>query len=169
MFRLLPVLLLQSLSYPLKEHADPKYLVKIIDRVIGDYLAWRSTHAPRRIEIDLSKLANIRSTAAETREALLVDEERAEAVASPAPEPTASTPKQKAEGDSPLGLTKDELAFVQALLDGNAPSVDATDLLVDSINEKFFDLLGDTALEFDEAGAPMLVEDYVEDVREAIG
>lgn len=154
---------------PLKEHADPKYLVKIIDRVIGDYLAWRSTHAPRRIEIDLSKLANIRSTAAETREALLVDEERAEAVASPAPEPMASTPKQKAEGNSPLGLTQDELAFVQALLDGNAFSVDATDLLVDSINEKFFNLLGDTALEFDETGAPMLVEDYVEDVREAIG
>ena len=150
---------------PLKEHGDPKYLTQIIDREIKDYLAWREKHAPRRIEIDLSKLAGIRTNAAMTREALLVDEEREdEAVA-----PVVPKTKQEAEKDLPLGLTSDELDFVQALLDSRTPSANATDLLVDSINEKFFDLVGDTVVEFDENGSPTLIEDYVEDVREALG
>ena len=42
-------------------------------------------------------------------------------------------------------------------------------MLVDSVNEKLFDLLGDTALEFDLMSAtPSIIEDYEQDVREAI-
>lgn len=157
--------------HPLKEHGDPKYLVKIVDREALDYLDWRKSHAPRRIEIDLSKLAGIRSNAAMTREALLVDEEREEAVVpavptDPAPEPAA--PEQEGEKDLPLGLTADELVFVRSLLNDQAPAASNADLLVDSVNEKLFDLLGDTAIEFDEAGTPTLVEDYAEDVHEAL-
>ena len=37
-------------------------------------------------------------------------------------------------------------------------------MLVDSINEKLFDLVGDTVLEFGGAG-PTLVEDYEQDLR----
>ena len=37
-------------------------------------------------------------------------------------------------------------------------------MLVDSINEKLFDLVGDTVLEFGDAG-PTLVEDYEQDLR----
>ncbi len=37
-------------------------------------------------------------------------------------------------------------------------------MLVDAVNEKLYDLLGDTALEFD-GGAPVLIEDYREDVE----
>ena len=44
-----------------------------------------------------------------------------------------------------------------------------SDLLVDEINERLFDLLGDTAVEFDEAGRPALVPDYVYDVSQATG
>lgn len=153
---------------PLKGHADPKYLVKIIDRAIGDYLAWRADHAPRRIEIDLSKLAEIRSTAAETREALLVDEEREEAVIPAAPTPAPQAPRQGAEKDLPLGLTSEELSLLHDLLDGRPPSASGADLLIDSINEKLFDLLSDTAIEFDADGRPALVEDYVEDVSGAL-
>ena len=148
--------------HPLKERGDPKYLVQIIDREVGDYLAWRKQHAPRHVEIDLSKLADIRSTAAETREALLVDEERDEAA--PIVRETPSAPEQ----DTSPGLTAEELSLLHDLLDGRTPSAPGTDLLVDAINEKLFDLLGDTAIEFDETGAPALVEDYVEDVREAL-
>ena len=148
---------------PLKERADPKYLVKIIDRAIGDYLAWRVAHAPRRIEIDLAKLADIRASAAETREALLVDEEREEET--PAPEP-AAPPQGKT--DDTLALTADELAFLRGLLDGRTPDVTGADLLVDTVNGKLYDLLGDTAVEFDAQGVPRLVEDYAEDVRAAL-
>lgn len=150
---------------PLKEHADPKYLVKIIDRAIEDYLAWRAAHAPRRIEIDLSKLAGIRSTAATTREALLVDEERMEDAPSPVlPEPA----QPQGEKDAALGLTPDERALLNALLAGQPPAAANADLLADSINEKLFDLIGDTAVEFGPDGAPALVEDYAQDVADAL-
>ncbi|MDM8270077.1 TerB N-terminal domain-containing protein [Thermophilibacter provencensis] len=148
--------------HPLKEHGDPKYLIKIIDREAQDYLAWRRAHAPRRIEIDLSKLAGIRAGAALTREALLVDEEREEEVVAP-------EPHQGDEKDTSLNLTPAELALVRTLLEGGQPDPANVDLLVDSINEKLFDLVGDTVVEFDDSGAPTLIEDYVEDVREALG
>ncbi len=63
---------------PLQERKAPKYLVEIVRREIDDWLAWKREHAPRRIDIDLSKLSGIRTAAASTREALLIDEEREE-------------------------------------------------------------------------------------------
>ncbi len=63
---------------PLKDEKIPKYLEQIIEREIAAWRAWEQAHAPRRIDIDLSKLSGIRSAAAETREALLIDEEREE-------------------------------------------------------------------------------------------
>lgn len=164
---------------PLQDRGDPKYLVQIIDRVAGDYLKWRRQHASRRIEIDLSKLAGIRSTADVTREALLVDEER-EGIDAPAmSEPVDTKPadasvatpgsSQGTEKDAPLGLSTVELELVRTLLEGGTPASDSTDLLVDSLNEKFFDLVGDVVIEFGTDGAPALVEDYVEDVRAALG
>lgn len=62
--------------HPLKEKAVPKYLASMIDREIEAWLTWKQAHAPRKVEIDLSQLAGIRSAAAATREALLTDEER---------------------------------------------------------------------------------------------
>ena len=60
---------------------------------------------------------------------------------------------------------------MEALLAGR-PAPDAktsADLLVDAINEKLFDLVGDTVVEFGAGGAPELIEDYADDVREALG
>lgn len=153
-----------ALDHPssLAEHGDPKYLTKIIERVTSDYLAWRETHAPRRIEIDLTKLAGIRSVAAETREALLIDEERAEEAAPPTVERTAES-----HGSS-INLSDEERQLLEGLLEGRNASLPGVDLLVDKINEKLFGLLGDTAVEFGADGAPELVEDYVEDVRSAL-
>ena len=151
--------------HPLKERGDPKYLTRLIDREIADYLSWRREHAPLRVEIDLSKLAGIRRGAAITREALLVDEEREEVpgtIGDPSPRPNqspAGTP------DDTLALSAEERALLQGLLDPSAPAPTDTDLLVDSINEKLFDLVGDTVIEFGETGAPHLVEDYLDEVR----
>lgn len=63
----------------LLEKSVPKYLERIITQEIGTWLSWKQAHAPRKIAIDLSKLADIRSAAAQTREALLTDEERDDA------------------------------------------------------------------------------------------
>lgn len=200
-----------SFEPQLKEPKCPKYLAKIIDREIATWLDWKRAHAPRVIDIDLSKLSGIRSAAAETREALLIDEERAEGPVEPSP--TAQSEAEGAEappsasggtalretrpsppvragltnGEAPARaaaptqatarpavpdgpLTAEETAYIAALLEGKPatpPPGASEDLMVDTINEKLFDLLGDTAIEFGAAG-PCLIEDYRDDIRELI-
>lgn len=197
-----------ALDYPaqLKDHAEPKYLVKMIDAEIADYLAYKEAHRPVVIDIDLSKLAGIRSAAAVTQEALLVDEEREEGTAQPqslspssnSPVRTEAPPAPQAHAElraeigspagpslltpestpketmGPYGLSQSEVAFLQALLKSNEEELirgvgSSVDLVVDAVNEKLFELLGDTAIEFGDDGEPRLVEDYVDDVREALG
>lgn len=85
-------------------------------------------------------------------------------------EPPTQTPQAEVGVSASLGLTPDELSLLRSLLAGKpAHTAKGTsmDMLVDGINEKLFDLLGDTALEFD-GTEPQLVEDYVEDVRAAL-
>lgn len=189
----------ETLSFEpqLKDAKCPKYLAKIIDREIETWLTWKETSAPRVIDIDLTKLSGIRSAAAETREALLIDEEREEGAAgspsassSPAlreaplappvraelaeSEPAASssqhTQATAARAPSDGLLTPEESTYVAALLDSGAATMPAgmsENLLVDAINEKLFDLLGDTAIEFGATG-PCIIDDYRDDIRELI-
>ena len=204
-------------AHPLKEEKVPKYLAKIIDDEIVAWLSWDAAHQPVKIDIDLSQLGHIRSAAAQTREALLIDEERedgasaeAEAADSGQPEaepvtdaivepvvtpirqdltdePTISTEQfgvvapllaptpafaAAAPAEATNGLAPAADAFLRALLEQNAVqatsavahSGQSEDMLVDSINEALFDLVGDTVIEFSAAG-PQIIEDYKVDVR----
>ncbi len=204
-------------AHPLKEEKVPKYLAKIIDDEIVAWLSWDVAHQPVKIDIDLSQLGHIRSAAAQTREALLIDEERedsspAEAEATLIEQPsTESAPGmtaepgemaiQQDEPDEPT-ISNEEFgvvapllvsvpapvtpapteaanklapaadAFLRALLEQNAAqatsavvhSGQSEDMLVDTINEALFDLVGDTVIEFSAAG-PQIIEDYEADVR----
>ena len=199
-------------GHPLKEEKVPKYLAKIIDDEITAWLSWDAAHQPVKIDIDLSQLGHIRSAAAQTREALLIDEERedgtladaevavaerreAEPVADTIAEPVATTMQQDeaseptisteqfgvvapllAPAPTPAGtasaLDPAADAYLRALLEQNAAqtasavaqSGKSEDMLVDSINEALFDLVGDTVIEFGSAG-PQIIEDYEADVR----
>ncbi len=204
-------------THPLKEEKVPKYLAKIIDDEIVAWLSWDAAHQPVKIDIDLSQLGHIRSAAAQTREALLIDEEReddvpmeAEATLIEQPntesapsmtagpgematrqdepdEPTVSTeefgvvapllvsmpaPVTPASAEAANKLAPAADAFLRALLERNtaqatlavAQSGKSEDMLVDSINEALFDLVGDTVIEFGSAG-PQIIEDYEADVR----
>ena len=204
-------------SHPLKEEKVPKYLAKIIDDEITAWLSWDAAHQPVKIDIDLSQLGHIRSAAAQTREALLIDEEReddvpmeAEATLIEQPntesapgmtagpgematrqdepdEPTVSTeefgvvapllvsvpaPVTPASAEAANKLAPAADAFLRALLERNtaqatlavAQSGKSEDMLVDSINEALFDLVGDTVIEFGPEG-PQIIEDYEADVR----
>lgn len=204
-------------SHPLKEEKVPKYLAKIIDGEIVAWLSWNATHQPVKIDIDLSQLGHIRSAAAQTREALLIDEEReddttadveeadsgqpeaepvanmiVEPVAAPmeqdeADEPTISTeqfgvvapllapapaPATAMSADTASALVPAAEGYLRALLEQNAAqaasavarSDQSEDMLVDSINEALFDLVGDTVIEFGATG-PQIIEDYEADVR----
>ncbi len=204
-------------AHPLKEEKVPKYLAKIIDDEIVTWLSWDAAHQPVKIDIDLSQLGRIRSAAAQTREALLIDEEReddtfvdaevavaerreAEPMADTIAEPVATTTQQD-EASEPIisteqfGVVAPLLApvptpvtvipadtasaldpaadaYLRALLEQNAAQVASAvaqsgkseDMLVDSINEALFDLVGDTVIEFGSAG-PQIIEDYEADVR----
>ena len=204
-------------GHPLKEEKVPKYLAKIIDDEITAWLSWDAAHQPVKIDIDLSQLGHIRSAAAQTREALLIDEEReddvpmeAEATIIEQPntesapgmtagpgematrqdepdEPTVSTeefgvvapllvsvpaPVTPASAEAANKLAPAADAFLRALLERNtaqaslavAQSGKSEDMLVDSINEALFDLVGDTVIEFGPEG-PQIIEDYEADVR----
>lgn len=204
-------------AHPLKEEKVPKYLAKIIDDEIVAWLSWDAAHQPIKIDIDLSQLGHIRSAAAQTREALLIDEEREDDVpveaeatlieqpnTEPAPgmtaepgemtvrqdepdEPTVSTedfgvvapllvsapaPVTPASAEAANKLAPAATAYLRALLEQNAAqatsavahSDQSEDMLVDSINEALFDLVGDTVIEFGAAG-PHIIEDYKADVR----
>lgn len=204
-------------AHPLKEEKVPKYLAKIIDDEIVAWLSWDAAHQPVKIDIDLSQLGYIRSAAAQTREALLIDEEReddaledAKAASPGKPEARPMTeaivepvaaPMEQDEADEPtipteqFGVVAPLLApaptpatampaditsvlapaaedYLRALLEQNAAqaasavekSEQSEDMLVDSINETLFDLVGDTVIEFGAAG-PQIIEDYEADVR----
>jgi hypothetical protein len=71
---------------------------------------------------------------------------------------------------SVLGLDEQQVALLQALLAGEPTTgFDALflSLAVDAINDAFLDVVGDTVIEFDD-DVPQLVEDYVDDVRDAL-
>ena len=91
------------------------------------------------------------------------------ATPTPGSQEAASGPERQA----PLGLSPDELALLDRLLDGGGAQAGASlsgiplTMVVDDINERLFDTLGDTALEFD-GDEPHIIEDYLEDVRRAI-
>ncbi len=71
--------------------------------------------------------------------------------------------------DSGLPLSDDQVALLGALLNGETPPQNemSVTLAIDAINEVFLDIVGDTVIEYD-GETPVLVEDYEQDVREAL-
>ena len=192
----------RQLDYPhqLKERPAPKYLQTLVSEVVTTRLKEREERERRRITIDLSKLASIRSAAHLTQEALLTDEERGEVLETPvapvatpqAPPPEVEKPAAPApqetpqelepkplasdEGDAPFAsdlLSDVEARFIAGLMEGKpasellGPADPFASVVADSINEKLFDVVGDAIIEFD-GDEPHIIEDYLEDVREAL-
>ena len=46
--------------------------------------------------------------------------------------------------------------------------MESEDIIVDSINEKLFELLGDIAIEYADSG-PTVIKDYRDDLKGALG
>ena len=67
-------------------------------------------------------------------------------------------------------LSEGEREYLLGLLAGDAEvsSGVSEDMLVDGINEKMFDVVGDTIIEFGADGA-QVIEDYASEVREVLG
>ncbi|MBQ7649692.1 MAG: hypothetical protein IJS15_01970, partial [Victivallales bacterium] len=152
----------------LHEKKGEEWVLPYVNAVIDEDRRWREEEARPKIEIDLEHLDDIREDAIRIRDSLLVDEELDEAPETPAHD--APTVKQEAlpqESNSQLPI---ERRILRLLLDGESPDeqIKANRLMpsivADSINEKFFDEIGDNIVECDNDRLT-LVEDYADDVR----
>ena len=145
----------------------------IIIKAIDEYQENKRSAARPKIEIDVSKLQNIRKASLETQSKLLVEEPK-----------EAETPeffdiKAASESDSPAQainqrfLSDTEYFFMKCLLYGHAydnlvkSKGFLLSVLVDAVNEKLFDRFGDTVITETE-GRPELIADYVEELKEII-
>lgn len=152
-----------SYGYPIKAEKQPRWLDAIITEEIRARTAEKS--AKSKIAIDLSQLDKIREDAAVTQERLMVDEEmdpepqapKVEASVPPAIQPDAN------------GLDPVEIRFLRSLLRGEDLGWIRDEglllsVLVDGINEKLYDIFGDSVLD----DSPQIVEDYIGGLKEMV-
>lgn len=149
---------------PIQYKLDTKWILKIIQEEARNLLAEKKVVEEKKITIDYSRLARIRSDAAVTRDRLMVEEE-AEEEAPPVQTPA---PAEEPE-DTPL--TRDEYRLLQSLLYGRdygwvRSSGLMLSVLVDGINDKLYDTFSDSVLLGDDP--PELIEDYIADLKEMI-
>ena len=148
-------------KHPLKGELNTKWIQKIIRDEIQRLLQEQKAAEAKKITIDRSQLAKIRQDAAITREKLIVEEELEETEETPeAPEP------EDESQDTPLSPT--EYRLMQCLLYGTDRSWVRTEglilsVLLDSINEKLYDVFQDSVLLEDE-----IIEDYIDELKEMI-
>ena len=141
----------------------------IITKAIDAYFERKRREAMPKIEIDMSKLGDIRRAADITRDKLIVEEEQPEETSrSGFITDVIATAEPVVDSCDELPLTGTETAFVHALLYGGDFKAAATgsmpSLLADSINDKLFDTFGDTVIDFD-GDTPFIIEDYEEELK----
>ena len=149
---------------PIQYKLDTKWILKIIQEEARNLLAEKKAAEEKKITIDYSRLARIRSDAAVTRDRLMVEEETEEET------PPAQTPVP-AEEPEDTPLTRDEYRLLQSLLYGRdygwvRSSGLMLSVLVDGINDKLYDAFSDSVLLGDDP--PELIEDYIADLKEMI-
>ncbi len=146
----------------LKEGVTTKIFLDIINKEIEKYLEYKKEKERPKIEIDVSKLQNIRDTAMETRNKLIVEEYQ-----------ETEPPELTVENDTctnTAGLGENEYLLLQCLLYGKAYDglLKAKGLmlsvLVDAVNESLFELFNDTVLVYD-GDRPELIEDYTDELK----
>lgn len=159
----------------MREHYKFKYKIGYSDvsktavKIIEDEILLLSEEKRRaealKIEIDVSKLGEIRRSSDNVRERLLVDEDEL-----PDTAPEAPMPEPIAEASSDTPLDQGEYSFMQALLYGGNVSDTAKktgmmiSILADSVNEKLFDMFGDTVIDFT-GELPVLIDDYTDELK----
>lgn len=145
-----------------------KWILNLIRETITECLREREEKAARRITIDYSKLSGIRKDASVTRDKLIVDEEAEE------PEELPKTngnddEREPEEISSPLDA--DEQRLLRSLLYGSDLNWAREEglllsVLVDSINDKLFEMFSDNVLRFE--SRPEVIEDYAEELKEMV-
>lgn len=165
-----------------------KEIQNAVQQIINDWMAERAEAQRPKVTVDFSKLDRIRTDAAAVRDALLTDEDREETASvstAVSPEPLETTVAKKPTAPSaPTAVpgrpekeqaaaslfTSEEQAFLRLLLKGGDWQAclrsfhTPLGVMVDGVNSKAMDWLGDVLIEDDGEG-PKLIEDYLEDVE----
>lgn len=166
----------------LKESDWSKEKKKLASRAMEEMLRDRKEQERRKVVFDFSLLEGIRSSSELMREKLIVPgseedfRDSDETDHMPVPEENAddsvAAVYEPSSAPQETILDSDERAVLSAILEGeNALIVGygmRLSILCDSINEKLYELLGDTAIEFD-GNRPFIVEDYIDDVKGVLG
>ena len=149
----------------LKEKPEEAWALPYVDAVIAADRREKEEAARPKIDIHLERLDHIREDAAATRESLLTAEEIDE------------IPGQAGNDGEPAGSIEGlngQLADVLLmLLRGQSPESLLRErhlmpsVVADSLNEAFFDEIGDNVVECD-GGTLSLVEDYREDIKQLL-
>ncbi len=162
----------------IKERLSPRNeYYKCIQKAIRD---WKADKNKRVVVIDSSRLESVRQDAQETSERIRTSDEIDNVPdVKKYPIPKKDVKEKRAETEEPVVpetypfLDKDEVRFLTILIEGgNWQSFIKKNrlmlsILVDSVNKKLFEEIGDTALEVQD-GKPIMIEDYKEDIKRII-
>lgn len=154
---------------PLKPAIETKSTLAVIKKEIDCYFEEKKRNEKPVITLNLSSLGEIRRSADQTRDKLIIEEEEPEIVIKQEPVAAVSEPAEENE----FGLSTVEEAFLRALLYEKSyaeilrENATTALLLSDSINEKLFDNFGDTVIDFS-GDTPELIEDYINELKERI-
>ena len=152
---------------PIQAPAQHKWVSKVIEEETAALLEEKkkAEQAAKRVAIDYSALDRIRRDAAITQEKLAVEDEIEEDIP-PAPQPEPEPqPEAQPEG---CPLDASEYRLMQCLLYGGDKSWVQQEgkmlsVLLDSINEKLYDVFQDSVIEDDR-----VVEDYLDELKEMV-
>ena len=136
--------------------------------------AWFEEQARKNapvITLNEDELAAIRKAAAHTTDMLTLPEAEIAETAAPAAEPEPEDDDEPDDSEIPdLPLSAPAMALLICLATGESyqPLVDAGQMLsvlADEINENLYDNFGDTIIEMQDDETPVLIEDYLDDVK----
>lgn len=158
-----------NLGRNLKPRKIEKHYLQAIKDGIRKYKIEEYKLKQPKIEINLAHLSTIREDAAGTRDSLLTEEElRAEKEEKQLEE---IAEKDRDEDFEDYGLSQEELHTIKMLLKGENPAQYLkekhlmTAVVIDNINERLFDEIGDNVIEFVN-DVPAIIEDYQEDIED---
>lgn len=160
-----------KLGRAIKPRVIDQAVLKAIEQGIRAYQEQAEQAKIDQVKIDFANLKQIRANASVTRDSLLTDEEKE---LEQQEEQKAVEKQNSAEvlTQNDYDLSPDEMFLLISLLKKQSWQTYVkqhhlmTSILADSINEKLFDKIGDSVIEFDENDQPQIITDYVEDLKE---
>ena len=167
-----------------------KKFADMINECIDERIKENKENEKKVINIDLSKLQNIRDVSLITQNKLIVEEEvdiseenltflpeeEAELITETENEvteiikDTAQTKEENPDITNETDLSDDEFKFTSMLVrDENYKEYLKSrgimlSVIIDSVNEKLYDIFGDTVIDFD-GETPEIIEDYIDELK----